>query len=286
MSDLISARDVILHEARYPYLVKPIIPQGGIVFMHGKRGIGKTHFGLTLAACLSAGGTLFGRYTTKPSSVVYIQADTPYPVQRDRLVKASQITTFDHVYYHFPKYFNLLQLRETDELVEQINMVEPDLIIWDTLRKIHRSSSNDDDVPSLVYGTAQWLFPDATHMFVHHDKKTVVDQAQLEKEEYFRGSGAWLDDADTGLHLTSPSKGHLVLAFTKVRTCEDQDPIGLTLNKDALLLHAVGDVSPLVREWRAANPEGSADDLRFFLIASGACSPRSVERLIHQHLGE
>lgn len=280
MTRLWSAEDLSQYDFRFPFLIEPVVPRGGIVFLHGKRAIGKTHLCLTLSACLSEGGKLFGKYPTEKSTILYIQADTPEPVQAERVRIAIRNYPMERVFFTFPQYLNIMTMHRDKELIDKLHeKCNPDFVIWDTLRKIHKSSSNDDDVPSQVYGAAKSVFPKATQLFVHHDKKTVVDQEELDKEEFFRGSGAWLDDADTGIHLQEGGKGRLVLTFTKVRTCDEQDPITLLLNKDDLVVYAPGQAMDLVEHWKLRNPQGVPEDLYRYLLASFACSPQMAHRL-------
>jgi len=183
-----SSDELVKHTFRNAYLLEPIVPRGGLVLFHGKRGIGKTQLLLTLAASLNEGGTLFGRYRSRPSVVVYIQADMTPQIQQLRVRQAQRLYPLDKTFHLFPAFFNVAALRETDTLIEEIRALQPDLVIWDTLRKIHRGDSNSDETPSFVYGRARELFPGSTHIFVHHDKKTIAEQEKLDEEELYRGS--------------------------------------------------------------------------------------------------
>ena len=275
-------REIIMAPERLEYTFDPVIPAQGILFCHGKPTTFKTHLGLTMSACLVHGGTLFGRYPTKLSTVAYIQADTPYGIQRKRLCVADKILPLDYIHYYHTQTFNMLKMKHQDDFLGPIVDKEPDFVVWDTLRKISRAASNDDDVPSLIYGTAHELFPDATHMFIHHDKKTVVDQDKLDKSEEFRGSGAWLADSDTTIHLTKASEYQIIVEFTKVRTCGPQDPIRLTLDPKEMFLSARGNPEPLVQEWWRDHPNGTEDQLYQYLMASFACTSRSVARFAYE----
>lgn len=280
---IVSARELADREYSFPYLVKPVIPAGGIVFLHGKRAIGKTHFCLTLSAALSSGGVLFGRYPTQVSRTLYIQVDTPEAEQAGRVRKASLIYDMEHVYFSFPKRMSVTTLHREPELVELYQSIEPDLIIWDTLRKVIQGNTNDDDVPSSVYGAAQGLFPTATHLFVHHDKKTIVDQKELDADETFRGSGAWLDDADTGIHLSRVAPGRLAMNFTKIRTAPSQKPLGLVLHSDALTLYSPGNAESLAESWRLQHPEGTQDELYHFLLGCFVSSPNMAHKVAYRN---
>lgn len=269
-----SADELAGHTFQYTYLAQPVIPAGGIVFFHGKRAIGKTHFALTLSACLEAGGRLFGRYQTKKTNVVYVQADMPHQIQQQRVVMAKTLYPLANTHFYFPTTLDILQLTRHHPLVDAVNTHTPGLVIWDTLRKVMRGSTNEDEVPSVVYGTVRELFPEATHLFIHHDKKTIVDQDALDREEWFRGSGAWLDDADTGIHLTEAAPGRLVLHFTKLRTCGEQDAIGLSINPEVLMLYANGPAQRLAADYRHTHTRAADADVYRHLLDMFVCSPR------------
>jgi RecA-family ATPase len=222
-----------------PYIFYPIVPYQGVVFLHGKRAIGKTQLLLTLAGCIVHRGMLFGRYPVQRSGpVVVVEADMAAGLVHERLKLAHRYGyQFPDVHFVFPNYLNILALTPKTPLVQEIQQRQPVLIVWDTLAKIFQGDTNLDLSATLVYGKAKDLFPEATHLFIHHDRKTRADDVMLgSQDELFRGSGAWSDNADTALHLLV--NGHYrLLQFTKLRTCEPQKAIPL-VRTPALLLQA------------------------------------------------
>lgn len=265
------------------YLFDPIVPHGGIVLFHGKRGLGKSQLVLTMSAALEQNTDLFGRYRTEPGKVVYVQVDMTPQIQQERVQRARHFYDLNNVHFYFADVFNVAALRESDELVQLIRAEQPDLIVWDTLRKITTMDVNDDRTPSFIYGLVKSLFPGSTHCFIHHDKKTVVEQDELDPDEAFRGSGAWIDDADTGLRLTGSSGGRLQLTVTKSRTAERQEPLLLTLHPDTLLLYASSvNASALASKWQARNDDASIDQLGQYLLRSFTCSPRLVPKITEE----
>src|SRR5258705_3359995 len=250
--NLWSADALVQHRFKDVFLLHPIIPQGGIVFFYGKRNIGKTCLVQSLVLSVLEGGRWLGKYQCFPGPVVYIQADMPASIQQQRVRAARAHHRMENLYYLFPTFLNIGLLTADMDIVQRINAVKPKLIVWDTLRKITRGDLvTDDSLPSFIYGKAKELFPGATHLFVHHDKKTIADQDKLDEEEMFRGSGALIDDCDTGLHLNRIGGGRLMLSFPKTRTAPEQASVPLILHPETLLVYASGEAAKQTTEhWR------------------------------------
>jgi hypothetical protein len=277
-----TAKDLLSHKFPDAFLVEPIIPRQGIVFFHGKRNIGKSQLALTLAICLAERGILFGKYPTHVyGPVVYVQADMPAAIQQMRILAIQHYYSLDQLHFYFPRYFNLALVTSHHPDIRAIADLKPCMIVWDTLRKVQRLKTNDDDVPSFIYSKVQDMFPDATHFFTHHDKKDVVDGDTLDPDEKFRGSGAWLDDADTGLHLRKVSNSRLVLDFSKSRASEPQVSLPLVMHPETLLLYATGEQLPkMVQQWNGK----PRIELRQHLLASFVASPHSIDQLLERAL--
>ena len=272
-----------LSKHRFPrtYLFEPIIPRDGVVFFYGKRNIGKSHAVLGAALCVTHGGRWYGRYQTAPGPVVYVQADMGPELEQQRIHAAEKFYSMERLHLWFPNFLNLPSLQPDDPTVTAIKAINPVLIVWDTLRKAHRLANNDDDTPSWVYGSAKRLFPHCAHWFVHHDKKDVVDQDQLESDELFRGTGAWLDDCDTGIHVSQQSQGRLLLEFTKVRSAPAQPPIPLTLSPESLLFYTSSDqITRLLEQWKASHIGGTEEQLEQYLLSCFVGSPKVIRQLI------
>ncbi len=231
-----TAEELANHKFERPtFLVEPIIPLGGLVLLHGKRGIGKTQLCLTLANSITTGREFLGRYPTSRGPVVKVQVDMTPQIQQLRIQKVSKLLKLDDLYYVFPRVLNICNLERESELVIKINELQPLIIIWDTLRKIHRENENNSESAQIVYSKVVELFPEVTHFFVHHDKKTIVDQQSLDPEEAFRGSGDWIDSTDTSMQLVSLKRknpSRVMLYFHKARTAPDTEKSTCLLQMD------------------------------------------------------
>lgn len=229
---------VELSEAEFeePFLLEPIIPKGGIVLFHGKRGIGKTQLALTLALACSNESILFGRYKSYPGKVVLVEADMVESILHSRLkVIREHGYNIEGIDILYSSYIDVMQLREGSRLVGELQSRNPVLVIWDTLTRVFYGDTNVDSSVSAVYGRLRSILPEATHLIVHHEKKTTPDNDKLEIDELYRGSSAWVDAADTGLRMVHVGGSNRVLQFTKTRTCGPQQSIRLHLGEDLLL---------------------------------------------------
>lgn len=193
------------------WLIEPFIPLKGIVFLYGKKSLGKSPFSFALAQSVSEGCDFFGHPVQTPGNVVYVELDTPIDLVKPRWRKlAPPIPTS----VHLVGFHNLdtlsLDLAAKQSLEALQGSLRPRLVIVNTLRKAHTTDGNQGEVPAKVYGVWQRLFPDAAIVFVHHDKKSqIVDGVEMAGgDEAFAGTLAWLNDAQVGLHLSSEGHKH------------------------------------------------------------------------------
>ena len=177
-----------------PFLVKPYVPREGIVLLHGKYSTGKSPLTWELARCVGEGLSFFGHETAQ-GRVVYIDVDTPRSLIKSRI---QGIPAAHNVWWAFPGAFP-----PSNVLVEYANYVNPNLVIINTLRKVHQGTDIESSSASAVYGRFQRLFPAAALLFVHHDRKdSTHPNAKVNDDEAFAGTMAWINDAQSAVHIS------------------------------------------------------------------------------------
>lgn len=230
------------------YLVDPMIPQGGIVLDHGKPGVGKTQFTMTLAHAINTGEPLFGRWEVRQGSVIIVQADMSTQIQQDRLLRIMQNNKLPDTYFVVEEdgstpLLNILTMElQHRDLVKLMKEVDPVLCVWDTLRKVHDQPEAASETVVKVINAAKRILPHATHKFNHHDRKESRDpDAYAHEEEAFAGSHQWRGAIDTQIQLkeigTSPKR--LAIYFHKARTAPDPEraaPVIVEMDMDSMLL--------------------------------------------------
>jgi hypothetical protein len=197
------------------WLIEPFVPANGIVFFHGPTSVGKSPYTWKLALSVATGEDFFGYTPKTKGSVLYLEFDTPAGLIQERLSKLS--TYPENLFIKvFENPINILDLKPSDrQTLSSLNLhLSPVLVIINTLRKVHQADDKDSNVPSKVYGNFRLLFPSATLVFVHHDRKASSNPFSFENpDQAFSGSQHWMDDAQVALHITrlakKPPKGDL-----------------------------------------------------------------------------
>ena len=230
------------------FLVEPILPQGGIAILHGKPNVGKTQFVITLAHAINNGLPLFGKWPTRRGAVIIIQADMTGQIQQARVHRvASSGLQLDNTHWVVEEdgstpLVNILTLPLTHgDLIEQIITIDPVLIVWDTLRKVHTLSENTSESAIAVYAAARKVCRTATHLFLHHDRKEDRNpDSRSNPDEDFMGNQQWMGACDTTLSLkeigTAPKR--IAVQIHKARTADDIQklPFSVELDMETMLL--------------------------------------------------
>ena len=192
------------------YLVNPIVPLGGIVFMYGKSGVGKSPLSWQLADAVATGVSFLGMDTSGPVPVLYIDVDTRWWTIQERWKAAGYEPHFDIAvgegFDCMSSMWSYSSVR--GEFVKRQRERQYKLVFISTLARIHSFSFNDANAPSEVYKRWQEIFgEECAIVFIHHDKKTTqtgeIDEDSLYHitRESFSGNQQWLDHATTALHL-------------------------------------------------------------------------------------
>ena len=193
------------------YLVNPIVPLGGIVFVYGKSGVGKSPLSWVLADAVAKGQDFLGMVTNGAAPALYVDVDTRWWTIQDRWRQAGYQPAFDIAVgdafdclassWEYSDAKNKFKERQAEKKYK--------LVIISTLAKIHSFSFSDPNAPALVYSRWQEVFgEECAIVFIHHDKKSTVGGAENEdslyhtRRESFSGNQQWLDHCTVAIHLT------------------------------------------------------------------------------------
>jgi hypothetical protein len=174
------------------FFIDPYVIKQGITLLWAKRSVGKSPVSWAMAAAIARGTSFFG-LPCKPGKVLYIDVDSPENLLAARLPKENPP---DNVLFLIrPGNLGAPNMRKEveDQLREAQQEVKPDVVFFNTLRKLHRLDDKDSATPAEVYGFFRDIFPQASHVYVHHSKKTPPDpRHRVDPDETFSGSGHWI----------------------------------------------------------------------------------------------
>src|SRR5689334_20668501 len=248
------------------WICNPYVGRQSITFLHGKTSIGKSPLSWELARCVSQGIPFLG-WPTAPSRVLYLEADTAEIVVRPRLRKMTQPIGDWNIAFFSGK---TIDLKDPKNFVHRLfaewqRTLNPELVIWNTLRQFYKGNAIDSDTVTQVYNAMLQSFPSAAHWVSAHDRKSSTDNDSHEVEdESFSGSAAWRDLAQIGLHLVKvDQKANVItlrLDHTKTQLSEQVHSIRLTLAANGTTI--TSNVPPLERIeelWQEARSQGIKD---------------------------
>ena len=239
-----SAQEVLkLQATSHNFWIEPYIPEQGIVLCFGKYGTYKTPLTLSMARCISEGQDFLG-LKVRAGRVLYIEADTP----RDVILERAQLTLAGiqsinlDISFDYPG-FNILKPSDDEEIARIHALQEAhrikcyNVVFIDSLRCLHSLSDKDSEVVVQVYRKLANMFPSATVVLVHHDRKTKSDDTVEMMDESFSGSQAWVNHATVGLKVAhhNKQKNEITLRHTKSQASELQAPLLIKVNDGATM---------------------------------------------------
>jgi hypothetical protein len=290
--DLYTTDELLKERIAYRWVLDNLLPVGAKLLFHGREGLGKSVTALGLALAVLEESHLFGTWQAHPRrSVLYIQADLPKILHRDRIDRLCKLWPWVRglpLYHYCPPFFDVMRLDDDDALTGQLRDTNPCLVIWDVLRAVEHLRE-EEHVPGIVYGQMQHLFPESAHVIVHHDKKVTEASAQglLDPREAFSGMKGWINLVISAWHLEENGK-YLRLSTTKNNCGIKPQPIVLQQDEKTLLPFCKQNIlGEAITRWRMlhrCNPRkltpGERERLKRYLHAGMIASTGTVERLV------
>ncbi len=215
-------------------IIDNLLPIETILMLYGDAGIGKSLMALQWGLHLSAGRSWHNFKITKPHKVLYFLAEGGYWSLRDRIKRFSkgEVIPAANQFYLFPVTpFDITGSTDFGGIVATVEMLEPDVVMFDPLRKIHTCDENDNGLMEGVLNRLRFLVTDKKRscIIVHHSKKFL--QAE-------RGTSVIIGDCDTVLKLEwkNPEKhdGVRKLSAEKIRHGETPHSLSLSLDPYSL----------------------------------------------------
>ena len=241
-------------------LLGPLLHSQDLAMVHAGRGIGKTHWALSVALAVASGGQFLRWKAMHPRKVLYLDGELPGEVWKRRVTmhvperepKAGFFRFFTPDLLDGETFMPDLGTREGQKAINGMIETDTALVVVDNLSAWVRSGGKENDGESWT-AMAAWLLDlrrkGIAVLIVHHSGKNGEQRGTSKKEDLL----------DVVLKLSRPadydpkSGSVFVMEFTKARNLigEDAESLELALKVDEATQMASW-------EWKTAS-EGTFD---------------------------
>ncbi|MGH9867912.1 MAG: AAA family ATPase [Candidatus Polarisedimenticolia bacterium] len=172
------------------WLIHPWAARGDLVIMASEVGVGKSWAGMDLAVAAARGGRFLGLLDIKgPLRVLYMDLENGPRLARwrfQRLARGLEMTPEEaaglQLHYLCQDSLNLSAPAGRSMLARKVDTFHPELIVFDTLKRLHRADENSNTEMS-------GFFADAIRPLLMHHGATVVCLHHLGKPGANRDEG-------------------------------------------------------------------------------------------------
>lgn len=182
MAKILSGTDYLkLPSSPSTWLIDPLLPSGGAMLMYGDPKVGKSYAALQMAEAIQNGDHWLG-FATRKGKVVYLQLDTPRNVWQDRIrqliskgaIMAPTFTADRELLETWP--FDILNPAHLTMLRDELQALQPDLVIFDTLRESHTADENDSTEMQKAVAALVAATQPAAMCLISHSRKPSQDE--------------------------------------------------------------------------------------------------------------
>jgi len=210
--------------------------------------------------------------------------DMPISIGQDRhLVLEKLIKNRSHVFISAcDTTIDIMRAKRAHTWVQQILRFEPALVIFDTLRNIHRLDENKNESAAAVYRQLIDLFGGdiISKCLMHHEHKTVYEGGGRPEEELSSGGGAWMDMGNFGIRIRHNKKtGDRTITFPRVRAVADPPAIVTRLNMKTSLLEIHHTPQTRAVEYMTEYPKATKKEVVKMLLDEELCSQAGAYRI-------
>lgn len=191
------------------WIIQDLLPVSGKALLYSAPKTGKSALALQLADNIAEGGEWMTFPIVSPGRVLYFQLDNPGTTwsKRVRVLRNNGLCLDNNKVFMADAStipmnpFDILQPGHRDYLQSIVRPLAPQLVIVDTLRKVHSGDENSSTVMSNVMTNLYSAVFPAALLVVSHDKKPSPD---MEKDIIYdhRGSGGVVGEVDCILRMT------------------------------------------------------------------------------------
>lgn len=278
-------------DSSYDWLVDGLIPRNAVTILGAAPKAGKTRMAIQIALAVSTGRPLLGRYATRRGGVLaYLLEDPTHDRNLTIARSCAGLGIDEYAAQSIP--FRLVpsdtRLRldiEIDELakvtektdedlsmfVDELDRLEPALVIFDSLRRFHRQDENSSEKMAPVLEMLRHIARRASVLVIHHNRAWQLGDERKAPGELLRGTTDLRAVARSIIGLRREKHG-LVLSVEGNNTPLLSVPIRTTEDPRVIRFE--------LADQQASAGTAQADDLVLAELAKGAATGAELERLL------
>jgi len=260
-----SLNDMLKDETKPPpgIISHGVLPQNGILLLHGSPKAGKSILACNLALSIASGQNWFDFRIENPRKTLIVQAEVNYFPLRDRLqtmmIQDEYKKAINNVYITEAKGFDILSDEGIFHIQKWISKFNPEVIIFDPLKDYHYKDENGNTEMAFVMRKFREIVEknNIAMQIVHHSKK----YNDSGSGDNIRGASNIFGSVDAAIELKSDGKGNRSLRFD-LRYGKQPDDISIDLNETTLFFEktdhnpANENESVLIEIVKASEPDG------------------------------
>ncbi len=224
-----------LYKRKFPpsrWLVKDLIPLGGLTAETGEPASFKTFLTQALAVNVATGTPFLGHFETIKGKVLIVDQENQLRLVKERFelldAKASE-----NVFFLSQEGVKIDKKSHIDHLVEVVEEINPVLVVMDSLVRFHRGDENTARDMSLFFEAASRLSSDERSVvFIHHHRKQLGFGRQSTAQN-IRGSSDIPAAVECHLAVDRKAEDLLTITQTKLRVQKELKRFKVALTTDA-----------------------------------------------------
>lgn len=245
MQERLGVKAIIKHsQQKTEWIFNDLIERGEQWIVSGAPKAGKSRFALQLALCASEGRSFLDFKCPKKHCVLYVDFELSPRISASRVLnfykndhsQLSRNESFFKCSDH--KQIDVNSTAECIAIKKIIETLNPDLIIWDVLARMHSVDENSNIAMIQIMQNIRQLSHGAAHIVVHHARKENFGNGGAKA---LRGASSIHGEADGVMALaleTSKKGSHSVLFSTRAI----EDPGKMWLESEGLGFRKAKDI--------------------------------------------
>jgi hypothetical protein len=211
--------------------------------LYGRSGIGKTAVCWEMAHAIQNGITLWGMPTNQ-TNVLFLELDTPYVLVAERWEKADPKFDPDFSIIFEEVSIDYRQFLSSYPDERHLNIIKLwgglherkkfGVVFVDALRHVVPGDLSSSGIARRVYDAFKTLFPNATIVFIHHERKSAADPRQTpDPLQSAAGSMEFINVAQVALNFRRRGRDTW-LDHGKTQASAEFEPLPISLREDGL----------------------------------------------------